>query len=107
ALAALTDAAPDWAARAAALDEAAGASDGPRDDRMRRQAALAALNSWLRDPGPGSAMLQLWSRLAEESGRGRDALAAIRQAAAAEPGNPELAARLEELEARHGFRVAD
>lgn len=107
ALAALTDTATDWAALAVALDEAAGAPDGPRDDRMRRQAALAALNSWLRDPGTGNAMLQLWARLAEEGGRGRDALAAIRQAAAAEPGNPEIAAQLEGLEERHGFRVSD
>lgn len=107
ALAALTDTATDWAALAVALDEAAGAPDGPRDDRMRRQAALAALNSWLRDPGTGNAMLQLWARLAEEGGRGRDALTAIRQAAAAEPGNPEIAAQLEGLEERHGFRVSD
>ena len=105
AAAALTDAAGDWAALAAAMDEAAGPQGGQRDDELRRSAALAALNAWLRDPGAGTGMLRLWARLAEEEGRGREALRAIRTAAAAEPGNPDLAAEREGYEERHGFRV--
>lgn len=107
ALTALTDAAPDWAALSVALDDAAGDPDGRRDSQMQRQAALAALNSWLRDPGTGNAMLLLWARLAEDDGRGRAALLAVRQAAEAEPGNPDIASRLEQLEERHGFRITD
>ena len=40
-------------------------------------------------------------------GRGRDGLMALRLAATAAPGDPDLAADLAGFEERHGFRVTD
>ncbi|WP_374300499.1 alpha-2-macroglobulin family protein [Paracoccus sp. (in: a-proteobacteria)] len=102
---AASDLARDWAALAVAMDQAAGSIGGERNSQLRRSAALAALNGWLRDAGPGTEALRLWVRLAEEDGRGRDALQAIRLAAEAEPANADLATEREGYEERHGFRV--
>ncbi len=102
---AASDATEYWAAFATAMDEAAGQPGGDRDYQRRRSAALAALNGWMRDPGAGTAMLRLWARLAEEEGRGRDGLQAIRLAAAADPADTALATEREGFEERHGFRV--
>ncbi|MCZ0963522.1 penicillin-binding transpeptidase domain-containing protein [Paracoccus benzoatiresistens] len=102
---AASDTPEDWVALATATDQAAGQPGSDRDDHRRRSAALAALNGWLRDPGSGIEMLRLWARLAEEEGRGRDALQAIRLAAGADPADRDLAAEREGYEERHGFRV--
>ncbi|HRO16388.1 MAG TPA: MG2 domain-containing protein, partial [Paracoccus sp. (in: a-proteobacteria)] len=106
AIAAQTDAGPDWAALAAAMDEAATGANGNRDHEMLGAAASAWLNAWLRDAGTEG--LRRWAVLAEETGRGRDGLMAMRLAAAqGAAGNPDFDAALQGFEDRHGFRVTD
>ncbi|WP_134725919.1 alpha-2-macroglobulin family protein [Paracoccus luteus] len=107
AVAALTDAAPDWAALAQAVEAAATPPGAGRDEALARAARSAWLNAWLRDPGTGADALRRWAALAEADGRGRDGLMALRLAATDAPGDPDVASALAAFEERHGFRVTD
>ncbi|WP_112875324.1 alpha-2-macroglobulin family protein [Paracoccus endophyticus] len=107
AVAALTDAASDWTALAQAMGAAADPPGADRDAAMAGAARAAWLNAWLRDPGTGAPALRRWAALAEAEGRGRDGLMALRLAATAAPGDPDVAADLAGFEERHGFRVTD
>jgi uncharacterized protein YfaS (alpha-2-macroglobulin family) len=103
----LGDAAADWAAYADLLLRIEGGNSSTR--RLRdRQALSAAVNAGLRAE-PGDALAEASTVLAqalERQGRGRDAVAAMRLAAAEAPTAARSAA-LDRLVALYGFRVTD
>lgn len=104
AAAALSDAPGDWLS----LAQWRAALAAERDRYDDREAAMAAaVNAWLRDPGPGAAALQLWAEQAERVDRGRDGLKALRHAAAADPSNSAVAEALARFAERHGLRMTD
>ncbi|NHF72789.1 alpha-2-macroglobulin family protein [Paracoccus xiamenensis] len=102
AVTALTDLAADWATLSALMTAAA--KDANNSSALRQAALDAATNAWLRDPGNGAGNLALWAQAAEELGRGRNGLQALR---AGPEDAPAIAAIIDEFEGRYGFRVSD
>ena len=105
AAAALSDTAGHWADHARRL--LALPPDSDRSGEVAGQAVAAAANAYLRAAGDAqaAAALTVLAEALEAAGRGPDTVPVLKRAEALAPG-PEIAARLAQARARHGFRVA-
>lgn len=101
---AMSDAPADWLSLSQWLTARAREDDATSEEVDT--AFAAALNAWLRDPGPGSAAIRSWAELSEKRDRGRDGLKALRQAAV-DDSDPDLQQMLDQFAERYGFRVTD
>ncbi|WBU54585.1 alpha-2-macroglobulin family protein [Paracoccus sp. SCSIO 75233] len=102
ALVAMTDDAADWADLARDYRDVLGSAEDK--SRIRREMLQAATNAWLRADGPAPDYLSLWAQAADEEGRGRDGLLALRSGPAEAPS---IAAIIEDFEGRYGFASRD
>lgn len=99
------DRAEDWVNLARLMLTGGDTSDG----LLSRTAASAAVNGYLRaaDDGVAARALSWLSTAHERTGRGQDALAALREAARLAPGDAAIAEALEKSRERNGMRVTD
>ena len=104
---ATTDAADQWA-EYARLTLMIPTEQRAERNRLADQALHAAINAYLRAPGPGmrATALVVMSDALEALGRGRDGLRALRLAESLQK-RPDVLSALEDAIARYGFRVTD
>ena len=92
----------DFARIALSIDTSA------RRDRLRDQALGAAINGYLRAPGPGgqASALVILARALERAGRGRDTIPALRLAHSVQS-RADISDALDRAIAQFGFRITD